>query len=104
MKVHQTRVKPCPEGFLAGYYGNKRKGPGRPPRWVENILSDNGLEPSPADEAESLTESETDRTVATDTDVPVENHPREQGATGPGKQGGRYSLRGKTHPPDRLCQ
>ena len=43
IQVHQTRVKPCPEGFMAGYYwyGNKRKGPGRPPKWVVNILSDN---------------------------------------------------------------
>ena len=28
VKVHQTRVKPCPDGQLAGYYwyGSKRKG------------------------------------------------------------------------------
>ena len=42
VNIHQTRVKPCPDGLLAGYYwyGNKRKGPGRPPKWVEKILSD----------------------------------------------------------------
>jgi hypothetical protein len=35
-------VKPCPDGFTAGYYwyGNKRKGPGRPPKWVVTLLSD----------------------------------------------------------------
>ena len=42
IKVHRVRAKPCPEGFMAGYYwyGNKRKGPGRPPKWVENALDD----------------------------------------------------------------
>ena len=41
MQVHQLRVKPCPRHFPAGFYwyGTKRKGPGRPPRWVENILA-----------------------------------------------------------------
>ena len=41
IQVHQLRVKPCPTGFTAGYYwyGTKRKGPGRPPRWVQDVLS-----------------------------------------------------------------
>ena len=39
--VHQTRVKPCPVGFTAGYfwYGGKRHGSGCPPRWVEAVLA-----------------------------------------------------------------
>ena len=38
---HQLRVKPCPRGFTAGYYwyGSKRKGPGRLPRWVRDVLT-----------------------------------------------------------------
>ena len=46
VKVHQTRVKPCPDGLLAGYYwyGNKWKGPGRLQKWVEKILSDTDKE------------------------------------------------------------
>jgi len=41
IQVHQLRVKPCPPGFPAGFYwyGAKRKGPGRPPRWVEDVLA-----------------------------------------------------------------
>lgn len=41
IQVHQLRVKPCPRGFPAGFfwYGSKRKGPGCPPRWVENVLA-----------------------------------------------------------------
>ena len=37
IEVHQSRVKPCPGGFMAGYYlyANKRKGPGHPPKWVK---------------------------------------------------------------------
>ena len=41
IQVHQLRVKPCPRGFTAGFYwyGSKRKGPGRPPRWVKDVLA-----------------------------------------------------------------
>ena len=39
--VHQSRVCACPTDFPAGYYwyGGKRKGPGRPPKWVDQFLS-----------------------------------------------------------------
>ena len=38
--VHQSRVCLCPEDFPAGYYWyeGKRKGPGRPPKWVDRLL------------------------------------------------------------------
>lgn len=41
IRVHQNRVKPCPEGFPPGYYwyGSRRVGPGRPPKWVQKVLS-----------------------------------------------------------------
>ena len=41
IQVHQMRVTPCPVEFPAGYYwyGNKQVGPGRPPKWVERLLS-----------------------------------------------------------------
>ena len=42
IRVHQSRVKLCPSGFPAGYYwyGTKRRGPGRPPKWVMTLLND----------------------------------------------------------------
>ena len=38
--VHQSRVKVCPPQFPAGFfwYGGRRRGPGRPPRWVSEML------------------------------------------------------------------
>jgi len=41
IKVHQSRVCPCPIQFPPGYYwyGGKRKGPGRPPKWVDRLLA-----------------------------------------------------------------
>ena len=38
--VHQSRVCKCPSDFPAGFYwyGGKQKGPGRPPKWVEQFL------------------------------------------------------------------
>ena len=40
LHVHQSRVCSCPQAFPAGYYwyGGKRKGPGRPPKWVDRLL------------------------------------------------------------------
>ena len=41
IKIHQSRVKHCPVDFPAGFYwyGGKRKAPGRPPKWVEQLLA-----------------------------------------------------------------
>ena len=41
MRIHQSRICPCPAEFPAGYfwYGSRRRGPGRPPRWVDRLLS-----------------------------------------------------------------
>ena len=41
IRVHQSRVTSCPEAFPAGYfwYGNRRRRPGRPPRWLEALQS-----------------------------------------------------------------
>ena len=44
IQVHHTRVTPCPPAFPAGYYwyGDKRHGPGRPPKWVDKLLRKDG--------------------------------------------------------------
>ena len=41
IQVHQSRVTECPPEFPAGFYwyGGKGHGPGRPPKWVEQLLS-----------------------------------------------------------------
>ena len=40
LHVHQSRVCLCPHEFPVGFYwyGGKRWGPGRPPKWVERLL------------------------------------------------------------------
>ena len=40
IQVHQSRIKVCPPRFPSGFYwyGSKRRGPGRPPRCVTEIL------------------------------------------------------------------
>ena len=89
--VHQSRVCKCPIEFPAGYYwyGGKRKGPGRPPKWVDEFLSspDTAQEcstaprdtqmPAPAtgeDSNESVSGSDvpekTDAAVESDGDLP----------------------------------
>jgi transposase InsO family protein len=41
IQVHQTRVAHCPPELPSGFfwYGNRRAGPGRPPKWVDQLLS-----------------------------------------------------------------
>ena len=41
IQVHQSRVKMCPPKFPSGFYwyGGRRRGPGRPPRWVSEVLN-----------------------------------------------------------------
>ena len=41
IRVHQSRVKTCPPNFPAGFYwyGGRRRGPGRPPKWVTSMMN-----------------------------------------------------------------
>ena len=54
IKIHQSRVKHCPVDFPAGFYwyGGKRKGPGRPPKWVEQLLAGKDADKAVDKEAE----------------------------------------------------
>ncbi len=49
IQVHQSHVAPCPTGFPSGYYwySTRRHSPGRPPKWVRNLLQDDGPEEVP---------------------------------------------------------
>ena len=40
IQVHQSRVQPCPPSFPRSFYwyGKRRSGPGRPPKWVKERL------------------------------------------------------------------
>ena len=54
IQIHQSRVSDCPPRFPAGYYwyGENQRGPGQPPRWVQQLLSVNTThcEPEQSDE------------------------------------------------------
>ena len=119
VKVHQTRVKPCPDGLLAGYYwyGNKRKGPGRPPKWVEKILSAtdeedaNGPQEEPIADTESQEEPESSMASIADTESSVVSMDPELTESETTKSeseqvnsrvSNRYSLRRSRKPPERL--
>ena len=47
IQVHLNRVTKCPGQFPAGYYwyGSKRKGPGRPPKWLDKLNMETGTTP-----------------------------------------------------------
>ena len=73
IQVHQMRVKPCPDGFPSGYYWyeGKRQGPGRPPRWVQTILSGDTTQPDDDSriEDDAIVEPSIDDDPATSLDV-----------------------------------
>ena len=81
IEIHQNRVSHCPKEFPAGYfwYGGKRKGAGRPPRWVETLLGDQNTScPEPREEANTCDpEKETEPMglveVSEALDIPVED-------------------------------
>ena len=65
--VHQNRVAPCPPEIPAGFfwYGTRRSGPGRPPKWVDQLLRGDMYSPP-----EPVTEEETPESHITAQDVP----------------------------------
>ena len=66
IQVHAQRVTKCPPNFPSGYYwyGNRRKGPGRPPKWLDRMMS-----------SSSGTIDVTDDTNDVDTDVDEDTEP-----------------------------
>ena len=84
IRVHQYRVAHCLREFPAGYfwYGGKRKGRGKPPKWVEKLLqepsSEEGLEPQEEDiesDSESTREIDVSQVEPGDGDTLVEPEP-----------------------------
>ena len=80
IQVHRMRVAPCPPELPAGFYwyGSRRSSPGRPPKWVNQLLNgDLFEEPGPATESENPPdEVEQDREPMMDvlTDTRREKH------------------------------
>ena len=106
MRVHLSRVTPCPSGFPPGFYwyGSKRRSPGRPPKWVRLLDADSD-------------EQETPPCVSEEPTPPGEDDPDEPQDTGDGsseaksepadvtpvdRSQNRYSLRGRVSASRRL--
>jgi len=117
IQVHQTRISPCPPHFPAGYfwYGSRRHSPGRPPKWVQNLLQSSAelVEPdveSSPEESDQEDDSSTQDDSVTETNL-AESDPESDTDSNAGVEtpelpertsGGRYSLRHRTKAPDRL--
>ena len=113
IRVHLSRVTPCPNRFPPGFYwyGTRRHSPGRPPKWIQKLLSQDINEPDadqnesdeataenvPKPELRSITpdckvesEMETDHGPAADTETQRRD------------ETGRFSLRNHIRAPHRL--
>lgn len=73
IKVHQSRVSPCPVGFPAGYYwyGGKKQGPSRPPKWLERVLQSQGVEFDTAKQTDSKSDGSEEQDAQSSNDVNV---------------------------------
>lgn len=110
IRIHQTRVTPCPDDFPAGYYwyGRRRHSPGRPPQWLETLADvitddDNGhsnavaaQEPtvSTRSDTEDVTESESEPDDEDATPQPESDRTHSS----------RYTFRNRVKPPERLMR
>ena len=54
IQVHMNRVVKCPSGFPPGcfWYGNKRRGPGRPPKWIDKLVKKSTTPEEVSDDSE----------------------------------------------------
>ena len=96
IQVHQMRVAPCPPELPAGFfwYGSRRSSPGRPPKWVDQLLSGELF-------------AELDAVTVTEDDNSLQDlEQNEDSTTDPTADSVRnytnYSLRKKRPPPKKL--
>ena len=70
IQVHAQRVTKCPVNFPSGYYwyGNRRKGPGRPPKWLDQLMTSQTVDDvtSNADDAGTDTDANAELSNSTD--------------------------------------
>ena len=69
IRVHQSRVTVCAPGLPAGWYwyGDRRSGPGRPPKWVDRLLSSDSGNVDPSD-SENVDPSDSENAEPSDSE------------------------------------
>ena len=99
IQVHQSRVTPCPSEFPAGYfwYGTRRPGPGRPPRWVQELLED----PITMAEGEETPSPEEERSPDEDDSSPQEDDPSMDVERSSGRMDGEVEPEPESEPSPR---
>ena len=112
IQVHMNRVVKCPSGFPPGYfwYGNKRRGPGRPPKWIDKLVKKSTTSEEVSDDSDDEQLSEADEENS-DANPQVESEPEdesnelESSHTIPTPPPTRTRTRTRTvKPPDRLME
>ena len=102
VQVHLERVTRCPSDFPAGYYwyGPRRQGPGRPPKWLVELQQETLPEPADTTTSEShATDSEPD--PADFDEGMLKPEPESESIPEPPKRRTRTRT---VKPPDRLMQ
>ena len=68
IQVHRSRVKVCPPNFPSGFYwyGGKRRGPDRPPKWVLKVLNSLDSEKETEEPPTGTPESQVEQSLTVD--------------------------------------
>lgn len=87
IKVHLSRVTRCPSGFPAGnwWYGSRRAGPGRPPKWIDRYVASQDMNgstgssqdtvPQTTNECDQLGDNEEESMLANEVAIPPVEQP-----------------------------
>lgn len=116
IQVHQSRVRPCPPEVPAGYYwyGKSKKGPGHPPKWIDQLAPNEGSvsegdivdqeQEDPESNAEDCPPTSEDESSTSEDELPDNidiDSATESSHTFTRAQSTRYGLRKKISPPHR---
>ena len=106
IQVHQSRVTRCPSQFPAGYYwyGDKSRGPGRPPKWVTELLTTDKDAKRSESQPEKPEPSPMSPAQVQDSDLEQEAGADQEESTPVRAENERYGLRQCVSPPTRLMQ
>ena len=78
IQIHMNRVVKCPLRFPPGYcwYGNKRRGPGRPHKWIDKLVK-KSTTPEVSDDSDDEQLSDADEENS-DANPQIESEPKDK--------------------------
>ena len=104
IQVHAQRVTKCPVNFPSGYYwyGNRRKGPGRPPKWLDQLMTSQTVDDVTSNADDAGTDTDANAELSNSTDNTSANGEEEVEESTPTPQTFTRTRTRTVIPPERL--